>query len=231
MMATLEVVEALGRAPLLRNLPEESLPALAAVARRRTYRRGEVIFHQGDAGDTLHILQAGRVKVVIDSEAGNEALLNILSPGDSFGELSLIDGGVRSATIEALEPVETLVLQRSDFIELVHQNPRAFTSLLINLVASVRRLSDEVASLASLDLEGRLAQKLLDLAARFGKPVGDGTEIDLPITQEDLAAMIGATRTSVNKVLGWYEDQGAIQRVGRRIIVRDPERLQRRITL
>jgi CRP/FNR family transcriptional regulator, cyclic AMP receptor protein len=228
-MSTADVMDALSRSPLLGKLPGDSLSSLATVARRRTYRRGEVIFHQGDPGETLHVLQSGRVKIVIDSEAGNEALLNIMGPGECYGELSLIDGGVRSATVEALEQVETIVLQRRDFMELVEQNPRAFTSLLINLAGMARRLSDEVANLASLDLEGRLAQKLIDLAARFGKPVGDGTEIDVPLTQEDLAAMIGATRTSVNKVLGWYEDQGAIQRVGRRIVVRDRERLRRRI--
>src|SRR4051812_2792781 len=84
-MSTQDVVAALGRTQLLQNLPEESLPALAAVVRRRVYRRGEVIFHQGDAGETLHILQSGRVKVVIDSESGTEAVLNIVGPGECFG--------------------------------------------------------------------------------------------------------------------------------------------------
>src|SRR4051794_6208465 len=117
--------ETLARSPLLGNLPAEALVGLAAVARRRSYRRGEVVFHQGDPGDTLHLLQVGRVKVYLAGESGDEAVIAILVPGDSFGELSLLDGEPRSATIEALEPVETVSVTRADFTRFLRANPPA----------------------------------------------------------------------------------------------------------
>lgn len=221
--------ELLAQSPLLRHLPEESLSRLAAVARRRTYRRGEVIFHQGDPGDTLHLVQSGRVKVVLPGEGGEEAVIAILGPGDCFGELSLIDGEPRSATIEALEQVETVVLSRNEFGKCLWASPPTLERLLITLTAMVRRADEDRADLIFLDLEGRLVKKLLELADDHGRMANGAIEIELPMTQEDLAGMIGATRASVNKLLGWYEDHGAIQRRGRRIAILDSERLRRRI--
>jgi CRP/FNR family cyclic AMP-dependent transcriptional regulator len=222
--------ESLARSPLLANLPAEALGRLASAARRRTYRRGEVVFHQGDPGDALHLVRSGRVKVVLDAESGEEAVIAILAPDDCFGELSLIDGEPRSATVVALEPVETVSIARDDFMQCLRANPPAMERLLVELAAMVRLANEGLADLVFLDLEGRLVKKLLDLAASHGRPVEGAIEIELPMTQEDLAAMIGATRASVNKLLGWYESLGAIQRRGRRIAIFDPERLRRRIT-
>ena len=222
--------ESLARSPLLGRLPVESRERLAQAARRRTYRRGEVVFHQDDPGDSLHLIQHGRVKVALDAESGEEAVIAILGPGDAFGELSLIDGEPRSATVEALEPVETVSLARADLLRSLRENPAAMERLLATLAGMVRRADEGVADLVFLDLEGRLVKKLLELAADHGRVSAGAVEIELPLTQEDLAAMIGATRASVNKMLGWYEDRGAIERRGRRIAICDPERLRRRIT-
>lgn len=229
-MARADLALTLGKSGLLGRLPSEDLARFEPVAARRAYRRGEVIFHQGDPGDTLHVLASGRVKVLVTAESGEQAVLAILGPGDCFGELSLIDGEPRSATVEALEPVQSVALLRSDFLRLVLTNPRTIEHLLCTLTARIRRTSEVVADLAFLDIEGRLAKKLLELAEEHGRSTEDGMEIELPITQGDLAAMIGATRTSVNRALTWYEDHGAIQRRGRRIIIRDSDRLRRRIT-
>jgi CRP/FNR family cyclic AMP-dependent transcriptional regulator len=222
--------ETLARSSLLGGLAEEDLARLAARARRRTYRRGAAIFHQGDPGDALHLLQAGRVKVALRAESGEEAVVAILGPGDCFGELALLDGEPRSATVEALEPVETVSLAREDFLRFLQANPPTMERLLRTLARTVRGANDELADLVFLDLPGRLVKKLLDLAADHGRLVDGAIEIELPMTQEDLAAMIGATRGSVNKILGWYEEQGAIERRGRRIAILDAERLRRRIT-
>jgi CRP/FNR family cyclic AMP-dependent transcriptional regulator len=222
--------EVLARSPMLANLPSDSLNSLASAARRRTYRRGEVIFHQGDPGDSLHFLTEGRVKVVLDAETGEEAVIAILGPGDCFGELALIDGEPRSATVETLEPVQTLSLSRNDFMSFIRANPRAAERMLVALASMVRRADESMADLVFLDLEGRLVKKLLELAEAHGRDVDGAIEIELPMTQEDLAAMIGATRASVNKLLGWYEDRGAIQRRGRRIAIFDQDRLRKRIT-
>jgi len=221
--------EVFTRSPLLANLPPDALARLAGAARRRTYRRGEVIFHQGDPGDSLHFLIEGRVKVVLDAETGEEAVIAILGPGDCFGELALIDGEPRSATVETLESVQTVSLARADFMRFIRDNPQAAERMMVTLAGMVRKADESMADLVFLDLEGRLVKKLLELADAHGRPVDGAVEIELPMTQEDLAAMIGATRASVNKLLGWYEDQGAIQRRGRRIAIFDQERLRRRI--
>jgi CRP-like cAMP-binding protein len=223
-------VEVFTRSPLLASLPPESLTILASAARRRSYRRGEVIFHQGDSGDALHFLTQGRIKVVLDAESGEEAVIAILGPGDCFGELALIDGEPRSATVITLEPVQTVSLARSDFMQFIRGNPQAAERLMVALAGTIRRADESMADLAFLDLEGRLAKKLLELADAHGRDVDGAIEIELPMTQEDLAAMIGATRASVNKLLGWYEEQGAIQRRGRRIAIFDQARLRRRST-
>jgi len=222
--------EVLTHSPLLANLPPEALSKLASAARRRSYRRGEVIFHQGDPGDALHFLTEGRVKVVLDAETGEEAVIAILGPGECFGELALIDGEPRSATVETLEPVQTVSLARPEFMTFIRENPSVAERLLVTLAGMVRRTDESMADLVFLDLEGRLVKKLLELAEAHGRDVDGATEIELPMTQEDLAAMIGATRASVNKLLGWYEDRGAIQRRGRRIAIFDADRLRRRIT-
>src|SRR5690348_1423848 len=106
MIKTSSVVSTLAKSPLLQDLPQEILEQIASGARRRTYRRGEVLFHQGDPGDALVILESGTVKVLVYSDNGDETVLSIVGPGQSFGELALIDGEARSATVQALEPVE-----------------------------------------------------------------------------------------------------------------------------
>jgi CRP/FNR family transcriptional regulator/CRP/FNR family cyclic AMP-dependent transcriptional regulator len=220
----------LSRISLLRDVSPDDLHQISRSMRRRSFHRGEVIFHLGDPGDTLHLIRQGRVKVVVPSESGEEVVLAILGQGDCFGELALLDGGPRSATVIAMEPVETLVLGRKDFLDFVKTRMEMAEKLVVNLARIIRRTNEDIADLAFLDLPGRLAKKLLDLADAHGVPDGGkGIEISVPLTQEELAGMIGATRPSVNKVLGWYEDQGAIQRRGRKIAILKPDVLRKRV--
>jgi len=220
----------LARLPMLEDLSLEILEQIAAGARRRTFRRGEVLCHEGDPGDALVVIVNGTAKVVVYSETGDETVLAIVGAGESFGELALIDGEPRSATVQALEPIEAFSIHRDAFMSVVHSHPPTAEKLLAVLAAKIRYLTTTVSDLAFLNLEGRLAKKLLELAAEHGREVNGEIEILLTLTQEDLAGMVGATRASVNKVLGWYEDRGIISRVGRRIVVRDREKLGRRIS-
>jgi CRP-like cAMP-binding protein len=221
--------ETLSKSTLLRGLSAPVLTDLAAVARRRAYRAGEVICHAGDPGDTLHVLESGHVKVTVLSQVGSEVLLSVIGPGECFGELALIDGEPRSATVETLEPVETVTLRRADFLCLVRENGAALEPLLSTLARSIRRLTDAVADISFLSLDERLAKKLIALADEHGNEADGLIEIQLPISQEELASMVGATRASVNRVLGQFEDQGLITRRGRRIAIRDSFGLRRRI--
>jgi CRP/FNR family transcriptional regulator/CRP/FNR family cyclic AMP-dependent transcriptional regulator len=229
-MQTLDAAVALGRAQLFRDLPEAILQDLAATAHARTYRRGGTLVRQGEPGDALYLLLDGEVKVLVEAPSGEQAVVAILGPGDCVGEFSLIDGQPRSATVEAIGEVTVLVLLRAEFLAFMHAHPTMMERLLLTLVRRLRRTDELAADLARLDTRGRLAKTLLDLAREHGRALDPGTEIELPITQGDLAAMVGATRERVNRVLGALEEDGAIHRRGRHIIVLDRELLRQRIT-
>jgi len=220
-------VDVLARSVVLGTLPRSELEGLVSSFRRRNYRRGETIMHQGDPGNVVHVVCDGRVKVVLPSEGGDEAVLTILGPGDVLGEMALLDGEPRSATAVALEPVITATLSRETFLELLQRSPAAVEGVLAGLAQTIRRLSGEVGDLMFLDLQGRLAKKLLELAESHGSEGEDGIEIQATLTQEDLAGMIGATRPRVNQLLGSFEDRGAISRRGRRIVIRRADALTR----
>src|SRR5215217_1836155 len=186
-------VTALRRSVVLGGLPQSDLDELAAVMTRRTYRAGEIVFHQGDPGHTLYLVCAGHLRVVAPSETGMEPVLNVLGPGDVFGELALLDGEMRSATVVAQDPVEAAVLNRADFLKLLQRNPAVLDGFLKGLARTVRRLSDQVSDLMVLDQQGHLAKKLLELAKLHGQTTQNGIEIQMPLTHEELATMVGAT--------------------------------------
>jgi CRP-like cAMP-binding protein len=215
-------VEALAQVRLFVGLDRSTLARLASGARTRRFRRGEVLFHQGDPGDALFIVTAGAVKIVLPSEEGDEAILATVRPGDFFGELALIDGAPRSATAVALEMTETLVLPRDRFRELIETEAGARDALFAALAGELRRLTRHVEELHFLDITGRLAARLARLAEEAGLPGDDGTiRLDGPLTQGDLAAMIGATRQSVNKLLGTFVDEGIIRLERDAIVILD----------
>jgi CRP-like cAMP-binding protein len=204
------------------GLDEESRRAIALTLRTRRFRRGEVLFHEGDPGDALFIVASGAVKVVVPSDEGDEAILATLRRGDFLGELALLDGAPRSASAIALEPTETLALPRSRFIALVATEPAIRDALLSSLATELRRLTAHVAELHFLDLTGRLAARLARLAEEHGTRAADGSiRLDGPLTQSDLAAMIGATRQSVNKLLGEFMEEGLLRLDHETIVIPD----------
>ncbi|HEY3117582.1 MAG TPA: Crp/Fnr family transcriptional regulator [Chloroflexota bacterium] len=197
--------------------------------KQQTFAPGETIFRKGDPGDSLYVIQNGQVKIVLPSDGEDEALLGVLEAGDFFGELSLIDGQVRSASAVAAEPTQALVLHRDQFLEFVHASPEFALDVMVALAQRLRQSDEVIADAAFLDVAGRLAKRLVDLAARYGRPSPDGTVISLRLTQRELAGMIGATRESVNKHLQSLRAQRIITADGGRIVIRDLEKLRRRI--
>ena len=224
---------ALGEVPLFRLLPDEDLDVLAAACRVRRFRRGEVIFHQGDPGDALHVILAGRVKISSPSDSGVEAILTTLRPGEFFGALALIDGEPRSATATAVDPSETMVLPRERFRQLVNERVEVRDIVFAELARELRRLTNHVEELHFLDIAGRLASLLVRMAeeqtasAEGGDPSPTELRLDGPITQGELAAMVGSTRQSVNKLLGYFTDDGLIRVDRDSIVVLDLPGLQR----
>jgi CRP-like cAMP-binding protein len=218
--------DALGRCRLFAGMGKDSLHAISRTLRTRRFRRGEVLFHEGDPGDALFVVASGAVKVVVPSEDGDEAILATLRRGDFLGELALLDGAPRSASAIALEQTEVMALPREQFRALVASEPAIRDALFAALAGELRRLTTHVAELHFLDLTGRLAARLTHLAEEHGERGPDGAiRLDAPLTQSDLAAMIGATRQSVNKLLGEFEADGLLRLERDTIVVPDLARL------
>jgi CRP-like cAMP-binding protein len=221
-------LQSLRRCALFAHVDDERLDALARSLRRRRFRRNEVIFHQGDLGDSLQILASGAVKIVLPSAEGEEAIIATVRRGDFFGELALLDGAPRSATATASEESETLSLPRETFLRMLDQDPQLTQALLSGLATELRRLTGHVAELHFLDLAGRLATRLVRLAREDDAQATGRVELDWPYTQSDLAAMIGATRQSVNKLLSTLLDEGLVAIERDRLVISDVEDLEAR---
>jgi len=223
----------LGRCPLFAGVTEADLADLARHLRRHRYRRGEVIFHQGDPGDTLHVVASGAVKISLPSPEGEEAIIATLRTGDFFGELSVLDAAPRSATATAVELTETLSLHRDPFLDEVGRNTALRDALLHSVASELRRLTGHVEELHFLDLAGRLASRLVRLARESDPPpqrTAEGlTEVtlDWPFTQSELAAMIGGTRQSVNRLLAELVERDLVHIDRETLIIPDLDRLER----
>jgi CRP/FNR family transcriptional regulator, cyclic AMP receptor protein len=223
MLDVRSMTDALAAVPLFAGLDKEGLDGLVRGMRVRRFRRGETVFHLGDPGDALFIVMSGSIKITLPADTGDEAILATLRPGDFFGELALLDGAPRSATAVAIEASETYVLARDRFRELISTEPVMREAVLATLAAEVRRLTRHVEELHFLDITGRLASRLARMTAESGAMPLEGGAVRLagPLTQGDLAAMIGCTRQSVNKLLGMFTDEGLIRLEKDRIVVLD----------
>jgi CRP-like cAMP-binding protein len=221
-------VDALTRSPLFKTLSAEKLDELARAFRPRRYRRGEVIFHSGDLGDMLHLIESGLVKISEESLTGSEAFINTLHPGQVFGELGLIDGAQRSATATALDPTVTLVLPREPVMELVDSDAAFRHAMLAALARELRRVTGRLAELHFLDLPGRLAARLAVMAREAEPERRTEVRLGRAYTQSELASMIGGTRQSVNRHLGELIADGLIRLEPDDIVVADVDELAAR---
>jgi CRP/FNR family transcriptional regulator, cyclic AMP receptor protein len=212
--------------PALAVLDDESRRRVLAAAQRRRYRRGEVVFHQGDPANSLHLLAAGHVCVRVTTALGDIATFTVLSAGSLFGELSLLgDGAERSATIEALEAAETLVITTDELRRLRKASPQVDAFLLGLLAGYIRRQDARLLEALYVPADKRVLRRLLDLAGDYGagRP---GTVV--PLTQDVVASMAGTTRPTANQVLRAAEEAGLVTISRGRIRVDDPVGLARR---
>ncbi len=219
----------LRRVPFLAVLTVTDRRALAAAANRRRFGRGEAIFHKDERGESLYIIEEGSVRIYLPSPQGADLTLAVLGAGDFFGEMALLDGGPRSASATALRETATLVLGRADFTAVLQSRPQSAMAVLAAVAQRLREADEMAGDLAFLDVGGRVAKKLLELAAAHGVQRPEGTLLELPLTQEGLANMVGVTRESVNRHLSTLRRQGVIAREGRRFLIRDAEGLRRYI--
>ena len=218
---SVDVLGALRSVELFARLDEAALAKLASVARPRSFDKGQLLFVEGDPGDSLLVLVSGSVAVFRTSSAGDRAGLTVLEPPDVLGEVALLDGAPRSASVEATAPTTVLTVSRAEFLSLLRSQPSVLDPLLRSLGATVRRLTDQAADHVFLDLAGRVAKALLRLA-------GPGAPPSVTITQGRLAELSGGTRQSVNQVLGGFAQRGLVHLEGRRVLLTDVAGLRRR---
>ena len=212
---------------LLDGVPEDDVQQLLSIARRRKFARGEVVFHEHDPADTLHLIDKGRFAVRVATPLGDTAILAVLGPGQMFGELSLVGEGDerRSATVAALEAAETRSVHRIDFDRLRERNPSTNNVIVAILLGQNRRLSRHLVEALYVSAEKRVLRRLVEVAGIYGD--GDG-EIVVPLTQEDLAGLAGTSRATVNRVLRDEEARGTVKLGRGRTTVLDAEALARR---
>lgn len=227
--AGVDACSTLAQVPLFSELRPEELVRLGADMRRRRYAKGATICWRGDPGTTLYIVESGWVKVILSAPTGNEAILSVLGPGKFFGDLALLDGRPRSADVVAAEECQLWLLERDALVRAIEASPRLALALLATLAGRLRYDMELLQDAAFLDVPSRLARVLLRLAGASERPAGTVTTIPLSLTQAELAALVGATRESVNKWLQFYERHGVIRRQGTRITVLRPEELRKRI--
>jgi CRP-like cAMP-binding protein len=216
-------VDFLATVPLFNGLDRVELERFAEVTREKSYPKGSVILFEDDPGDSLFVVREGRVKVVLIGEDGREVILGVLGVGEYFGELSLIDDRPRSAHVIAMEDSNLLVLRREDFRKRVESSPSVAWSLLTELSRRLRRADDKIGGLVLLDVPGRIARLLLDLAEESGT-----NAIEKTLTHQTIAQMIGASRETVSRAMKDFQDAGWISVERRRIALADRAALEQR---
>ena len=208
---------------LFEGIPAADVQAVIALARRATYRRGEVVFHRHDPADAIHLVSKGRFDVRITTARGDVVALGIRGPGDTFGELALATGSERTATVTALERGETLVVRAGELRRLASRHGSIHEVLVRLLAGQVTFLSERLVEAYTIDAETRGARRVLEVAGVYGAT----PPILVPLIQEDLAALAGTSRATVNRVLRAAEERGVVELGRGRTVVLDVEALRR----
>jgi CRP-like cAMP-binding protein len=213
---------------LLEGVPEDDAERLLRAGRRRSYAPNEVIFHQDDPADSLHLIRSGRIAVSASTPSGDQVIFAISGPDDILGEIALLSAsGRRTGTATALEPTETTSIHRDDFRRLRREHP-AVTEMLVNILTErVTRLSEHLLEGLYLPADVRVIRRLLALAKTYGDGA-DGSEI--PLRQADLAFLAGTARATVNRVLRDEESRGTVRLERQRVVITDVKRLTEQVS-
>ena len=220
------VKDLLSGVPFFSDLGDRELDLLSQLVVTKVFPPDNLIVLAHDEGDSLYVIVRGQVKVSIISEDGREVILSMLGIGDFFGEMSLLDGKPRSATVISVEETEVVCLRRGDFVRLLDRVPEIAVKLLAGLTARLRTADRKIESLALMDVTGRVASALLQIADEIGQKDPRGTVVKNRPTHQSLANMAGTTRETVSRVLKRLESQGAIQIDGRELIIVEANELR-----
>ena len=209
----------LKKTPLFASLNDADLRKLAAVCQRRHFRAGGVVFYEEDPADHLFVVESGEIKVTMLGDGEREVILSIFGPGECFGELALLDEAPRSATVVATADTSVLAIARDDFHKVLLANPAIALHLLKVLAQRLRRSTHRIESLVLLDVFGRVARLLLEMARDQGEKQPDGSLAFPRPTQQDLASMVGSSRETVSRVIKELSTAGLIRAQGRKYFI------------
>lgn len=216
--------------PILDSLGDADRRRVLAGTTRRRYARREALFHEQDPGDTLHLIESGKVAVRITTRGGEQAMIDVLGPGEVVGTFAVLeDGGRRSATVQALESTETLSIERSHFQALRRAHPTIDRFVIDVLLADVRRVNTLLLEALFSSVEQRMLRRLLDLTAVYGGERTRCGPVHIALTQQDLASLAGTSRATANRVLRDLAEAGVVGLTRNRIHVLDPAALRRRV--
>jgi CRP/FNR family cyclic AMP-dependent transcriptional regulator len=222
-------LELLAKTQLFEGVAASDLESLRPAIRTRTFERGSYLFREGDPGSHLHVVVQGQVKIGRVGQGGGEVVFAIAGPGEVFGELSLFDeDGERSADAEALEPTECLLIAKGPLLQFLTARPQLLLRIIASLNAYIKQKDATIGDVTFLDIPGRVATKLVQLADTKGRPTPDGISIELNLNQQTLAAMVGATRENVNRALRRFSELGYIRLDHGSITVLNRDQLLRR---
>jgi CRP/FNR family cyclic AMP-dependent transcriptional regulator len=211
--------ELLRTVPIFAELSDGDFESLGQLATRRHFPKDAVIFFENDEGDSFFMILEGRIKVTILGDDGREVILSMLAAGDFFGEMALLDDEPRSATAIAVEETDLLSLQRSDFEGVVATKTSISAALIKVLSARLRRANHQISTLALLDVYGRVARVLMDMAREEGRRLRDGRMAFRRATHQEIANRIGTTRETVTRMMKDLERQGLVQVEGKEFVL------------
>jgi CRP/FNR family cyclic AMP-dependent transcriptional regulator len=220
--------EVLARSGILQGVDPDAAESLAKDMEYLDVRKGDVLFSEGEPGDSLYIVLSGKIKVGRRAGDGRQNLIALMGPSDMVGELSLFDPGPRTATATAVTDARLARLRKQALRPWLSNRPEIAEQLLRVLARRLRRTNDALADLIFTDVPGRVAKNLLQMAGRFGSRDGGVLRVTHDLTQEELAQLVGASRETVNKALADFASRGWLRLDGKSVIILDPERLARR---
>lgn len=225
----MEVKKFLKNVPLFEDFSDEELEKLLVISKEKTYPKDAVIFQKDDLGNFFFLICSGRVKVIIETEEGKEGILSILYPTEFFGEMSLLDGEPRSATVVALEETKVIIIERNDFLSLLYKHPELALKILKTLSLRLRKANRQIETLMFLDAPGKVARLLIDIAQERGKKINNEILIDLDFTRQELGNLIGVSRETTTRILKSFEEDGILSIERNQIIIKDIGELKRRV--
>jgi CRP-like cAMP-binding protein len=222
-----EPIAVLLRTPVFAGLPTKISASLGTRVHRRVFAAGAYLAREGEPATSIFVIERGLVRITHTSRHGRELVLRLLGPGETFGETGVLDAaGIRPASAIAVQPTTCVMVSKEDILAALRSTPELGLRMLASMVAHVRQQDQDLADFAFLDVTGRIARKLLDLAGRHGEAVSGGVRIGVRLPLAELAAMVGASRENVNRSLGQLVTLGALSMDGGHITILDSDRLR-----